>query len=185
MQNWILTSVNKFYKTSQEILLANKARFFIEMGSSNGKCNLIPITNKNENLIEPIVMDGMDNYSYRRFIILSNPNIEICLEKSIYDQPIKSYIIEGTGGRETEDIIECIYLRLPVITKEADKTAKILYKKLYLNLESNNYFYKGFKQTTAMHKKALYDIRAIHKIKRYSFNNPLSILDIKRDEETF
>ena len=106
MQNWILTSVNEFYKTSQKILLANKARFFIEIGSSNGKCNLIPITNKNENLIEPIVMDGMDNYSYRRFIILSNPNIEICLEKSIYDQPIKSYIIEGTGGRETEDIIE-------------------------------------------------------------------------------
>ena len=29
-----------------------------------------------------------------------------------------------------------------------------------------------------MHKKALYDIRAIHKIKRYELNNPLSILDI-------
>jgi len=62
MQNWILTSVNEFYKTSQKILLANKARFFIEIGSSNGKCNLIPITNKNENLIEPIVMDGMEKY---------------------------------------------------------------------------------------------------------------------------
>ena len=185
MQNWILTSVKEFYKISKDVLIKNKASFYIELGDGTGKYKQILITTNNDSSIESIITNGIENFTYRRFLILSNQNIAIDIEKQIYDQLISEYIIEGTGGRESEDIIECIYLRLLIVTKDSDKSTISLYKKLYKNLEGNINFQKGFRQGSSMHKKALYDIRTIHKIKRYSFNNPLSILDIKRDEETF
>ena len=61
-----------------------------------------------------------------------------------------------------------------------DASAKSLYKKLYKNLEANPNFHKGFHQGSSMHKNALYDLRTIHKTKRFELNNPLSILTIEK-----
>ena len=125
------------------------------------------------------MLEDIEGFTYRQFIIVSSPNVTIDTEKCIYDQDILPYVIEGTGGRETEDIIECIYLRMILITKLMDASAKSLYKKLYKNLEANSNFRKGFHQGSSMHKNALYDLRTIHKTKRFSLNNPLSILTIE------
>ena len=70
-----------------------------------------------------------------------------------------------------------------LITKLMDVSAKSLYKKLYKNLEANPNFRKGFHQGSSMHKNALYDLRTIHKTKRFGLNNPLSILTIEEREE--
>jgi len=183
MQHWILTSAQDFYANAKDILNKCRASFYIEVGDGKGGYRQILITRENESAIPSIMLEGIEGFTYRQFIIVSSPDVTIDTEKCIYDQDILPYVIEGTGGRETEDIIECIYLRMILITKLMDASAKSLYKKLYKNLEANPNFRKGFHQGSSMHKNALYDLRIIHKTKRFGLNNPLSILTIEEKEE--
>ena len=176
MQHWILTSAQEFYANAKDILDKCQASFYIEVGDGKGGYRQILITRENESTIPSIMLEEIEGFTYRQFIIVSSPNVTIDTEKCIYDQDILPYVIEGTGGRETEDIIECIYLRMILITKLMDASAKSLYK----NLEANPNFRKGFHQGSSMHKNALYDLRTIHKTKRFELNNPLSILTIEK-----
>ena len=183
MQHWILTSAQEFYANAKDILDKCRASFYIEVGDGKGGYRQILITRENESAIPSIMLEDIEGFTYRQFIIVSSPDVTIDTEKCIYDQDILPYVIEGTGGRETEDIIECIYLRMILITKLMDASAKFLYKKLYKNLEANPNFRKGFHQGSSMHKNALYDLRTIHKTKRFGLNNPLSILTIEEREK--
>ena len=176
MAIWILTSVEKFYFASKEILIKNSANICIEFGDGKGNALLVQIEEENENKISEMVVNGIRDFTYRNFVILQNCTIS--LDKSAYKQPdLEEYFIIGRGGRETQEEIECIYLS--ILLKETNKITKSLFDKIIRHLKKNVDFKQSFSSASSMFKRALYDIRLVDKVKKHDLINPLSLLKIE------
>lgn len=178
MAIWILTSVEHFYNNSKEIINRSSSSFYIMFYSMNSKMyKLIKIEENNENQISEMINNGLFDYSYRHFFILTCDKA-INLFQNIYDQTkLLLYLVEGRGGRESLDEIECIYLT--ILEKKSDKSVNSLYSKIVTNLKKKPNFKQGFNGNSLMAKRALYDVRIINKIKKFNLKNPLSSIKIE------
>lgn len=179
MATWILASVQNFYRKSQDIIKNKNSSFYLEFYSMQAKqYKLLKITDDNESEIQSMVMNGLSDYSYRNFAIITDDK-DLNLSQSVYSQSdnVGKQIIDGMGGRENAEEIECIYLR--ILYKEPDKNTKSLYSKIITILKKDPDFRQGFDSTSSMSRRALYDVNIVHKVKKFDLKKPLSLISLQ------
>ena len=135
----IIIPVKTFLDVAKEVMFKYNVKLYIEKASVNG--NKKRRYYVGDNISES---DFRDNDYHQFFFSTKDVNIsdkEIILESgkviysnwfSFYDEP--QFSIEGIGGHEDDNNIECIKLRS--IAKEPDKQVKLFYNSLQTKLKN-------------------------------------------------
>ena len=136
----IIIPVKTFLETANEVMSKYKVKLYIEKASVNQHMM------RRFYVKDDISEKDFSDEAYRCFFFsvkdLDLTDKEIVLESgkvkhhnwySFYDD--STYAIEGTGGREDKDNIECIRLRQ--IAKEADKQIRTFYHTLQTRLKNS------------------------------------------------
>ena len=137
----------EFIPYVDNILTKNNGVIYIKKRNSEGLfCNVKIDTNNYKNQIERNREKNLDFFISSK--AYENPNI------NFYDHSICQDIIEGIGGRETEDTIELIALR--TISKNSEKETVKIFNAIRNKLKKDTAIGVGVKSKGYVYKNYFY-----------------------------
>ncbi|MCG7500445.1 hypothetical protein MHM83_01035 [Tenacibaculum sp. Mcav3-52] len=143
----LVMSLSNFYSFILEVIEKEDCVFYLEKRVDDNSIVKVEIGSNN---LSTVIANkrGRNLNFYLSTKKIDNEN------GSLYDETICNYVIEGTGGRETEEIIERISLR--VISKTPDKSIKRVFNKIKSKLKSDESVGVGVKGSSSLHKNFFY-----------------------------
>ena len=141
-------SLRDFYFYIEEIIEKNKLFFYVRR-----KHDSIFV---NELITKEILTSVFSDYQirYSNFFISTEPFKINQQNFSFYDDSLINYIIEGEGGRENEEKVEIIALRL--LSKKPEKLTKSVFNSIKNTLEKDDSIGKGLKASNSFYKDYYY-----------------------------
>jgi len=158
----VVMPLNDFIPFIQEIINKNGGTLFIEK-------------RKSDNTIYKIKINSNDDIENNRGVNLNffiSTQELINENESFYNDDICQYIIEGTGGRVNENMIERISLRL--ISKKPDKAIKRIFNAIKNKLKKDEIIGVGVKGGSSLHKNYFYQ--------KSQANNKKFVTDMNNDK---
>lgn len=156
----ILMSIKDFIPYVKDILLKNDANLYI--GKREGKTQLQYIS---INLLDEILPFELNRERYSNLYITTTKfNVD---KDSFYEAPIEYFSCDITGGREKDDEIEIINIR--IISKTPDKSIKKVFNAIKYRLNHDENIGKGVKIDNSVYKMMFY-LKTNVGNKTYSFD---------------
>ncbi|MHC5311012.1 hypothetical protein ACYSNM_13295 [Myroides sp. LJL116] len=156
----ILMSIKDFIPYVKDILLKNDANLYVEKRENKTQLQYINI-----NLLEEILPFEANREQYTNLYITTT---EFNVDKdSFYKTPINLFSCDITGGREKNDEIEIINIR--ILSKTPDKSIKKVFNSIKYRLNHDENIGKGVKIDNSTYKM-MYYLKTNVENKTYSFD---------------
>lgn len=159
----IVMSLMDFIPYTNDIISKNNGILYVEKANDNNSFSNIAVNVTNyKSIIEP-------NRGERLNFFISSRELED-ITSNLYEDKFCHHVIEGIGGRETEDFIERISLRL--ISKKPDKEIKRIFNSINNKLKKDESIGVGVRGGSSLHKNYYYKKSCIgNKIFKTDINN--------------
>ncbi|MCU4417758.1 hypothetical protein KTI96_03290 [Acinetobacter bereziniae] len=144
---YVITSLTQFYRYIQPELEKYNIEMMMEYFDSNQQIQIKVITT--ESLKTQLLEYDHQNLGF--YFLDKEQKIN---KHQIYDDEYCIYAIEGQGGRETENALEKITLR--VISKTPDKNIKRFFSAIKRKLNQDENFAQGIQGGSRLHQQHYY-----------------------------
>ncbi|NML38830.1 hypothetical protein HHL17_16610 [Chitinophaga sp. G-6-1-13] len=163
-------SLKTFSTYIADILEKNNGELFIEERDNDGIFSI-----KNPSAIEDNRGKNLD------FFILSD-HLDNLTRSQIYDDETAPFVIHGEGGRETEDSMERISLR--ILAKKTNKNTTKIFNAIKNKLKKDEAIGMGVQGGSQLHDHYFYQKKYVGKkvFKTDFYNDKASLIRVKEEQ---
>lgn len=167
----LVMSLKDFYPYIEEIIQKNSGVFYIENKKSAEDIFIEKVNDDYNNKIDN------DREKFLKFFILSQ-DMEVTKSR-IYKDDVAPFVIVGEGGRETEDSIERINLR--ILSKTAEKNTTKIFNAIKNKLKKDDKIGVGVKGGSKLHDDYFYEKDLVGKkiFKTEFHNDKAPLIEVK------